>query len=221
MQEIKIAKYPKKPIDWKDFDVTQTDDELLIGGWQVMQRWEEPIMSKLATLVTSKGGDILEIGFGMGISAQLIIESGCNSYTIIEAHPKIAENARKWAKSINIPVKVIEGFWQDVLNDIDKKFDGILFDTFPLSEQERGKNHYEFILESHKLLKHEGLLTYYSDETTSFRTEHIKLLLESFKEVSLHRVDALTPSPNCEYWSDSTMIIPLAKYPNLFKKARI
>ena len=37
--------------------------------FEVMMNWEDPLMSASAAYVCEGGGDILEIGFGMGISA--------------------------------------------------------------------------------------------------------------------------------------------------------
>ena len=53
---------------------------------QVMMNWEDEIMSASAAYVTENGGDILEIGFGMGISAGYIQSHSISSHTIIENH---------------------------------------------------------------------------------------------------------------------------------------
>ena len=39
-----------------------------------MMSWETPMMKKHAEVVTENGGDILEIGFGMGICSNFIQE---------------------------------------------------------------------------------------------------------------------------------------------------
>jgi len=106
-----------------------------------MQSWEKPIMETMAEEVTQTEGDVLEIGFGMGIAANEIMKNGCQTHTIIEAHPEIAELARNWADKQEIPVTVLEGLWQNVIDKIDETFDGILFDTYPLSEEMRERNH--------------------------------------------------------------------------------
>jgi guanidinoacetate N-methyltransferase len=168
-------------------------------------------MGTLAREVTAHHGDILEVGFGMGISANAIIANGCRSYTVIEAHPQVAENARRWAKEQEIPADVIEGFWQDVVPTLGPRYDGILFDTYPLSRKERHKNHFTFIPEAPRLLRQDGLLTLYSDETTDFRGEHLKLLLTHFDEVKLVKVTGLHPSEGCDYWHSDVMVVPVAR----------
>ena len=59
------------------------------NGIEVMMDWEDSIMSASAAYVTQNGGDILEIGFGMGISANYIQSHSISSHTIIENHPQI------------------------------------------------------------------------------------------------------------------------------------
>lgn len=206
-----MKRYPKEIKDWKAFEVEQHDHELLIGGWQVMQRWELPLMKFLANQVTWNHGDILEIGFGMGISATEIINAGCKSYTVIEAHPQIAANARNWSESQNANITVIEGFWQNIVPNLNTTYDGILFDTFPMHSKEKYSNHFPFISHSVSLLKESGVLTFFSDEKLPFRTKHLNLLFQYFDDVHLVKVKGLQPPENCEYWREDYMIIPICR----------
>lgn len=204
--------YPDTPEKWREMPVELNDSELRIGDWQVMQAWEEPLMEALAREATARGGDILEVGYGMGISAEKILAHGCRSYTVIEIHPVIAEAARSWAAKQDVPCTVLEGAWQDVVPTLAANFDGILFDTYPLSAEERGKNHFPFIEIAPTLLRENGLFVCYSDDTVSFRTEHLELLLTHFDEVKLVKVTDLQPVEGCEYWSESHMVIPVARH---------
>ena len=79
---------------------TFTDTQILDEscGWDVMSAWEEPIMVKHAEIVTKNGGDILEFGFGMGISATHIQSHDINSHTIIEINDDVYERLLEWAK---------------------------------------------------------------------------------------------------------------------------
>ena len=48
-----------------------------------MHEWEYPIMQRYAEWVCQNGGDIIEFGFGMGISATAIQQYNINSHTIM------------------------------------------------------------------------------------------------------------------------------------------
>ena len=50
---------------------------------QVMMNWEDNIMKAKADYVCENGGDILEVGFGMGISADYIQANNPSSHTIV------------------------------------------------------------------------------------------------------------------------------------------
>lgn len=209
-----LPKYPEQPQDWKEFQVEITPSELLIGGWQVMQEWERPLMRALAEKVAGPGKAILEVGFGMGICAEEIWNFGCSSYTVIEAHPIIAERARKWLATTNRKGTVIEGFWEDAIDSLPlSSFDGIVFDTYPLNESERSRNHFSFIPRAKRLLTNNGVLTYYSDETSSFRSEHMQILLSNYEHITMDRLDGLNPPGDCEYWNMKYMIVPTVSKP--------
>ena len=52
--------------------------------WQVMMRWETPIMHKIAELCVNEGDNVLECGFGMGILSDAIQARKPASHTICE-----------------------------------------------------------------------------------------------------------------------------------------
>ena len=68
------------------YDYSNLNSELAaeLNPIYVMMDWEDPLMSASAAYVCENGGDILEIGFGMGISANYIQSHTINSHTIIE-----------------------------------------------------------------------------------------------------------------------------------------
>lgn len=95
---------------------------------EVMMDWEHVLMSSSAAYVTENGGDILEIGFGMGISAGYIQSHSISSHTIIENHPEIIAKAQSWAA--NKPnVSIVTGSWYSNLNNLST-YDGIFYDTY-------------------------------------------------------------------------------------------
>jgi hypothetical protein len=71
-QKLKNKVLPSHPSDWKEAPAKISYDRLEILNRSVMERWEEPLMRELAKIATSKGGTILELGFGLGISAGYI-----------------------------------------------------------------------------------------------------------------------------------------------------
>ena len=102
----------------------------------IMDSEETPLMKRFSEIVTSNGGDILEIGFGMGISADFIYNSKIDSYTCIEIHPRIYQMALEWAKD-KPNATILHGNWIDVIPKIQEKFDGIFMDTFEYTNYEK------------------------------------------------------------------------------------
>ena len=112
---------------FKDTILTFEDDKILTNdGREVMMSWEAPIMEKSAEYICDSKGDILEIGFGMGICADYIQSQGVNSHTIVEIHPQIIEKLKVWADGKD-NVTIIEGDWNSVNLDT---YDGIFLDTY-------------------------------------------------------------------------------------------
>ena len=102
---------------------TEADTE-----FEVMMDWEDPLMSASAAYICEGGGDILEIGFGMGISAAYIQSHTINSHTIIENHPDMIPKAQAWAADKS-NVTIVEGDWYDV-KDTLSTYDGLFMDTY-------------------------------------------------------------------------------------------
>ena len=96
-------------------------------GIEVMMDWEDDIMKESAQFICHNKGDILEIGFGMGICSDYIQAQNVNSHTIIEVHPQIIEKLNIWAENKS-NVTIIEGDWNSV-NGLSS-YDGIFLDTF-------------------------------------------------------------------------------------------
>ncbi len=204
--------FPTKE-NWCTSPATVTKNSLIIAGHDVMEKWETNYMKMLASIVSRKGGTILEVGFGLGISTHFIQSYKKNTHhTIIEAHPDVIQNCKKiYAKKITSKkITLLKGFWQDVVPQLsDARFDGILFDTYPLSEKEIHKNHFDFFKDAYRLLKKNGVLTYYSDEATNFSEEHIKKLYEAgFKNIH-HKICNVHPPKNCMYWNKKTLLAPI------------
>ena len=110
--------------------LTFESDKITINGVddEVMMDWEHSIMSASAAYVTEGGGDILEIGFGMGISAGYMHSHSINSHTIVENHPQIIPKAVEWASNKS-NVTIVSQSWYDVRDSLGK-FDGVFYDSY-------------------------------------------------------------------------------------------
>ena len=106
-------------------DLLKTKD----GRHQVMMEWEKPYMEALVKKL-NPSGDVLEIGFGLGYSADAIQQYDINSHTIIECDPVVLEKAYEWAKKQKRKVTIVDGTWQEKLGELGR-FDSFFFDDYP------------------------------------------------------------------------------------------
>lgn len=93
----------------------------------VMDTASKSLMEMYSHVVCQNKGNVLDVGFGMGFSADKMSELA-DTYTCIEINPQIYENALEWAKDKS-NVKIIFGDWFDVIPTLDIKYDGIFMDT--------------------------------------------------------------------------------------------
>ena len=175
-----------------------------------MEAWEDSYMKKLAEVATSRHGVVLEVGFGMGISAGYVQNGDIEKHIIIEANKNVFDKAGNFLAQAKIPVELILGFWEDVIKKISEAtIDGILFDTYPLSQEEIHKNHFYFFDEAYRILKPGGVFTYYSDEIDRFSPGHMAALQKAgFNKIS-SEICQVNPPANCQYWKSSTILVPI------------
>jgi|ERR1712194_87883 len=164
-------KADSKHEDWTklkaDYHVKEDADGrgevLVIDGHPVMEQWEQPYMAKLAEVASSKGGKILEVGFGLGLSATAIQNSGNEivEHIIIEANADVIARGKDWAKSQKHKVTFMHGLWQEVVASLpDGELDGVLYDPYPLNAAEQHIHQFDFIKQVRSKLKPSGILTY-------------------------------------------------------------
>ena len=117
---------------YKDETLTFASDKIYYTAdgseLEVMMDWEDSIMKASADYVCEEGGDILEIGFGMGIASDYIQANSITSHTIVEIHPQIIEKAKAWASGKS-NVTIVEGDWYTIKDSLST-YDGIFYDTW-------------------------------------------------------------------------------------------
>jgi hypothetical protein len=177
------------------------------GIHQVMMEWEKPYMEKCIELL-DPSGHVLEIGFGLGYSANKICSYDITSYTIIECSPIVWEKIEEFKAEMsiskpNLLITVIKGRWQDVLSCAEV-YDSIFFDDY--IGQTLTENFQRFSLFLYEVLtKHTNIgsiITVYSNSKTFLELDCIS--------TNMHEYNVDIPK-HCKYAEGNKMYIPLIK----------
>ena len=163
--------------------------------FEVMMSWEDSLMSASAAYVCEGGGDILEIGFGMGISANYIQSHSISSHTIIENHPQIITKAQEWANGKS-NVTIISGSWYDVKDSLST-YDGIFYDTYG----DQNMNNFSSSLSS--LTKTGTRVTWWNNNNSA--TNYYNIPNVTYQEISV------SPQTN-GYFNSSTYYLPRKRF---------
>ena len=186
---------------------------------EIMEDWQLPIMETMADVVTEAHGDVLEIGFGRGVSADMIQARGVRSHTIIECNDYVVGKYQEWkTRYPDQDIRLVHGLWQDTINSLGQ-FDGIFFHTYPLNEEEYMKyvhgrvtfaEHFFGTAAAH--LKEGGAFTYFSNEIDSLSRAHQRALFQHFSSFSLQVVPLKLPENIKDtWWADSMAIVKAVK----------
>jgi len=203
--------FPENPYEWKSLPANFSNGKLSIAGHPVMEDWEKPYMKALANIATSNGGIVLEIGFGLGLSASYIQQKEIEKHIIIEANTQVFEKLKKFSQNARIPIKPILGFWQEEIKSFaDESIDGILFDAYALSDEEF-ECHFPFFKHAYRMLKKNGIFTYYSSEVENFSSFHMEYLQSAgFKHIE-KEVCHVSPPKDCLYWNSKNIMVPIIR----------
>ncbi|MCB1906475.1 MAG: class I SAM-dependent methyltransferase [Rhodocyclaceae bacterium] len=194
--------------------------QVALADDEIMEDWQIPLMKALAEIACEHHGDVLEIGFGRGISAGFIQQLGARSHTIIECNASICERFERWrATHAERTIRLVPGLWQDALPELGR-FDGVLFHTYPLDEEEfidhiAGSTTFaeHFFEHAAAHLVDGGIFTYLSNEIDSLSRGHQRALLNHFRSIELRRFDGLDLPPDVRdaWWADSMMLVRAVK----------
>lgn len=199
-----------------DHDAPQDYQAGKLTAREIMEDWQYPLMKAMAEYATESHGDLLEIGFGRGVSANMLQDFGVRSHTIIEANPySVSDHYEPWKKTFpNRDIRMIEGRWQDVPDQLGV-YDSIFFHAFPLNLTE----FVEYIANSvtfaehffptaAKLLRPGGVFTYLTTEIDSLSRRHQRALFRYFDEIQM-KVQPITVPPDTKdaWWADSMVVL--------------
>lgn len=166
-------------------------------NYQVMMGWEKPYMEKLVDNL-QPFGHVLEIGYGMGFSANAIQNYNIESHTIVELNKDIYDSAKIWAEKQSHKTEVINNSWQKALPTLGK-YDCIFFDDSP-------NELYQDFLELRIFEFYNTVLGNNVNKgcrMTWYAGSPIFWIVNSFVDWECKEVDVQIPE-NCEYVNEQT-----------------
>ena len=201
-------------LEWHKSKASYDQSQLIIEGQQVMQDWEAPLMEAMAKVVTESHGDVLELGFGMGISATYIQKFGVKSYTIVEYNDEVVKRFEKWKSQYpGRDIRLIHGRWHDVIDRLGT-YDGVFFDTVPTYEEEYLREVIDNVVMAEdffpvaaKCLRKGGVFTWYTNEIDTLSRRHQRLIREYFSCYTVTVAGPLFPPADCHYWFADSMVV--------------
>ena len=164
-------------------------------GDEVMMSWEDSLMSASAAYVTENSGDILEIGFGMGISAGYMHSHSISSHTIVENHPEIIPKAVEWASNKS-NVTIVSQSWYDVKDSLET-FDGIFYDAYGDDDM------FHFSSSLSELIKSGTKVTWWNNETS--KTNFYNIPNVTYQSISVN-------PPQNTYFNSTTYYLPMKEF---------
>jgi len=191
-----------------------------MGHDEIMEDWQRPLMKAMSQIAGESGGDVLEVGFGLGVSATFIQRLGVRSHTIIECNDSVVEWLREWQRDYpDRDIRLVHGLWQDTIGALGT-FDSIFFHTYPVSEEEAVEHvssnvtyaeHFFASAAAH--LDDGGVFTYMTNEIDSLSRAHQRALFKQFSSVSLQVLESLEVPPNTRdaWWADRMVLVKAVK----------
>ena len=183
---------------------------------EIMEDWQIPLMQRMAAIVGNQGGEVLEVGFGRGVSADMIQEYPVDSHTIIECNDSVISgyfDPWKAKYKDERDIILVKGLWQDAIRNLGT-FDGIFFHTYPLTMEE----YMEYVSESITFAEHffpyaadhlneGGVFTYFSNEIDSLSRAHQRALLKHFSAFEIQIVNLQVPENARDTWWANTIAV--------------
>ena len=198
----------------------QTTEEVRLADDDIMEDWQIPIMRAMSEVSARPDRELLEIGFGRGISAEFVQEKGVRSHTIVECEASVIERYHAWrGRYPERDIRLIEGLWQETTDQFGL-YDAIFFHTYALDEDEYWANAVQSVTFAEHFfptavahLKPGGVFTYLTNEIDSLGRDHQRLLFDHFSSFGIRKVEPLNLPQNVQdtWWADSMIVIEAIK----------
>jgi guanidinoacetate N-methyltransferase len=186
---------------WHTLPSQRNKSVLAVGEHKVMKRWETPLMKRMAVNLCAhlKRTRVMEVGFGMGISASALQSIGVERHTIVEPHPDMFGKLQAWRhRRPSADIRPVHDYWQNRV-DLMSECDGIFFDTYASSLPSLIRENLRFLGEASKRLKPGAAVTMFWIMPTIDKAQQLALYTR-FSRVVIERVpvrsDRTTPSPD-------------------------
>lgn len=192
---------------------TLSDDE-------IMEDWQIPVMEAMARIAGRSGGDVLEVGFGRGVSADMIQRHQVRSHTVVECNDSVVARYDAWRATFpDRDIRLIHGRWQDTVEQLGV-YDAVFFHTYPLNADEM----LEYVARSVTFAEHffttaaahlrdGGVFTYLTNEIDTLSRAHQRLLFRHFRKVEIEVVGPLdiTHDSRDDLWGSSMVVVAAVK----------
>ena len=188
---------------------------MYILGHEAMSNYQRRYMETMAEIATRQGGDILEVGYGLGIATAAIEKRRrkrkIQTHYVIELNRHLAEVARRVKN-----VTVMERDYNERMPEIEgKQFDGILYDGYPLSFDDIHRDGVIFIerVAEQKMLKPDGVLTFYTDSAQELGRRFLTFLRGlGFQNIQTKQVPITPPRRKRQVWRQDHFIAPIVRH---------
>jgi guanidinoacetate N-methyltransferase len=210
----------KQMVPGSEGTLAQDRTNTVLTDAEIMEDWQIPVMQAMARHAAAGGGDVLEIGFGRGVSAEMIQRHGVRSHTIVECNDSVVDRFDRWrAAHHDRDIRLIHARWQDAAQQL-AQYDAVFFHTYPLNADEmveyvaRSVTFAEHFFETAATsLRSGGVFTYLTNEIDSLSRAHQRLLFRHFRKVELEVVGPLELSPDSrdDLWGRSMVVVGAIK----------
>ena len=179
------------------------------GQHQVMMAWEKPYMEKCIEYLEPRGS-VLEIGFGLGYSAnKLCSYETVSEYTVVECCPEVWSKFESFKEEMNdkhpdLKVNMIKGRWEDVLSE-GGIFDSVFFDDYNGSMTHESQNRFNKFLYQMLTNNHTKMGT----QICCYSTGHTEYNITGLEQKSYEY--AIDVPKYCNYAKGDKMYIPIIK----------